>query len=111
MTVKDRLNLFIKHNNIPVRAFERRCGLNYGYVSSIRVSIQPDKISGIATQFPELNTKWLLTGSGEMITKGEIVSEPMEHHGLTDKDKLINSLNDRIRFQENLINELLTKIK
>lgn len=67
MTVKERLKQFIKYKKISIRSFERDCGLSYGYVNNMRVSIQPDKITNIANQFPELNTGWLLTGEGEMI--------------------------------------------
>lgn len=40
-----------------------------------------------------------------------IVSEPFTEYGLTDKDKLILSLNERIKFQEEMIKELISKIK
>lgn len=30
--------------------------------------MQPDKVKRIALEFPELNTAWLLTGEGEMLT-------------------------------------------
>jgi len=69
MSVKERLVAFIKFKNISVRKFENTCGLSYGYVNNMRVSIQPDKVTNIAKQFPELNTGWLLTGEGEMLIK------------------------------------------
>lgn len=71
MTVKERLKQFITYKGISVRSFERDCGLSYGYVNNMRVSIQPDKITSIASQFPELNTGWLLTGEGEMLRDPE----------------------------------------
>lgn len=71
MTVKERLKQFITYKGISVRSFERDCGLSYGYVNNMRVSIQPDKITSIASQFPELNTGWLLTGEGEMLRNPE----------------------------------------
>ena len=67
MSVKERLIQFIKYEGIPVRRFEARTGLSFGYVNAIRVSIQPDKVSSIAREFPNLNTGWLLTGEGEML--------------------------------------------
>lgn len=67
MTVKERLKEFIKHKGMSVRSFESGCGLSYGYVNNMRVSIQPDKVGNIARCFPELNTGWLLTGEGEML--------------------------------------------
>ena len=70
MAVKERLIRFIKYEGIPIRRFEARTGLSFGYVNAIRVSIQPDKISSIAREFPNLNTGWLLTGDGDMLKSG-----------------------------------------
>ena len=67
MTLKERLKGFIKYKGISVRSFEIKCGLSNGYISNMRVSIQPEKMSCIAEQFPELNMGWLMTGEGEMI--------------------------------------------
>lgn len=67
MSVKKRLKEFIKYKGISVRSFEIKCGLSNSYISNMRVSIQPEKISCIAEQFPELNMGWLMTGEGEMI--------------------------------------------
>ena len=38
-SVKHRIKQFIEYKNISVREFERRCGLSYGYVNNMRVSI------------------------------------------------------------------------
>ncbi len=67
MSVKERIKEFAKFKSISIRSLERQCSLSYGYVNAIRVSIQPDKIKSIASQFPELNTGWLLTGEGQML--------------------------------------------
>lgn len=67
MNVKDRLIKFIEYKNLNKNKFEKTCGLSTGYIGNMRVSIQPDKIKSIATNFPELNTGWLLTGEGEML--------------------------------------------
>lgn len=71
MTVKERIKTFIKYKDISVRSFEHKCGLSYGYINNMRVSIQPDKITSIAAQYPDLNTGWLLTGEGEMLKSEE----------------------------------------
>lgn len=67
MTVKERLREFISYKGMSVRAFEAKCGLSYGYIANMRVSLQPDKVMNIAKQFPDLNTGWLLTGEGNML--------------------------------------------
>lgn len=72
MSVKERIREFVKFKKIPIRSFEASIGVSYGYVNSIRVSIQPDKISSIASFYPDLNIDWLLTGNGDMIKIGDI---------------------------------------
>ena len=67
-TVKDRLKAFIKYKGLGQGRFEVTCGLSNGYVNNIRQSIQPDKLQKIALHFPDLNTGWLMTGEGEMLT-------------------------------------------
>lgn len=74
-TVKERLTKYLKINGISQRKFEIAVGLSNGYVNNIRKSIQPDKIEQISTQYPELNTGWLMTGVGEMLINNSIVRE------------------------------------
>ena len=67
MTVKERLIEYIKFKGISIRSFCRTSGLSESYVTSIRSSIQPDKLDMIAQHFPDLNIGWVLTGEGSMI--------------------------------------------
>lgn len=69
MTVKERLIDYIKFKGISVNRFEKTCRLSTGYVGNMRVSIQPDKLTNIAHNYPDLNTGWLMTGEGEMLKK------------------------------------------
>ena len=69
--VQERLRLFIKHENLTIRAFETRIGLSNGYVKNIHTSIQPDKLEKIAEAFPTLNLGWLLVGKGQMLIAPE----------------------------------------
>lgn len=71
-TVKERLILYLEYKCISKRKFEMLIGVSNGYINNMRKSVQPDKISKIAMQFPELNTGWLLTGNGEMLNPSEI---------------------------------------
>jgi hypothetical protein len=79
MTVKERLTIFAKSQERSVRAFESKAGLNYGYINSIRVSIQPDKIKSIASNYVNLNVDWLLTGEGNMLRQTSL--EPQKVAG------------------------------
>lgn len=91
MNVKDRLIKFIEYKNLNKNKFEKTCGLSTGYIGNMRVSIQPDKIKSIATNFPELNTGWLLTGEGEMLkpTKKEEVTELSHFKSYSDESNTI----------------------
>lgn len=94
MPVKSRLIEFIKFKKISIRRFCKVVGVSSGYVTSMRNSIQPHKLSQIAAKFPDLNTGWLLTGEGSML-KDDITMPPISRSLFTSsasevfKDKLI----------------------
>lgn len=67
MTVKERLIEYISYKKISKSDFCRTIGVSTAFVSSMRISIQPDKVKSIALNYPDLNTGWLLTGEGEML--------------------------------------------
>lgn len=67
MSVKERLTQYIKYKNITTSAFCKSINVSTAFVSSMRKSLQPDKLESIAFNFPDLNTGWLMTGEGEML--------------------------------------------
>ena len=75
-SVKERLILFLETSNISKSEFGRKIGVSSAYVSSIRRSIDKDKIKSIATNYPSLNIDWLLYGEGEMLRKPSNTVEP-----------------------------------
>ena len=75
MKANERLELFIKSINIPIRKFEKNCGISPNTIqSSIRKKsyLREDNIVRIMTSYPDLNIEWLLTGKGKMIMEPEI---------------------------------------
>jgi hypothetical protein len=84
-TVKQRITEFIKYKNISVREFERVCGLSYGYINNMRVSIQPDKLDNIARCYPELNTGWVAVGYGNMLKPLVAATPPPEEYGREER--------------------------
>lgn len=66
-TVKDRLKAYLSAKNISMAEFGRRIGVSGAYVTSMRKSIQPDKIEKIRSEFPDLDIDWLLTGKEKQI--------------------------------------------
>ncbi len=71
-TIKERLVAYLKFKGINKSEFGRIIGVSNAYISSIRKSIQPDKVEKIAASFPDLNVSWLVTGDGEMIKDGSV---------------------------------------
>ena len=61
-TVKERLKAYLSENNISMAEFSRRIGVSPAYITSMRKSIQPDKVERIKEEFPDLDIDWLLTG-------------------------------------------------
>lgn len=73
-TVKERLIKFIKSIRFTQKEFCDSIGVCRSYVSTIRQSLAPDKLSKIRERYPELNIEWLLTGKGEMLNSNKAVS-------------------------------------
>lgn len=70
MTVKERLIAYLDYKKVSKSDFGRSIGVSSAYVSSMRKSIDPEKLQSIAKNYPDLDTGWLMTGEGEML-KGQ----------------------------------------
>lgn len=75
VTVQERLKAFLENENISNSEFGRRIGVSNAYVTSIRKSIQPEKLRKISTEFPNLNISWLITGEGDMYQPSDETTE------------------------------------
>ncbi len=69
MGVKERLIEYLNKKGINKSEFGRAIGVSNAYVTSIRKSIDPDKVKAIALKYPDLNIKWLLYGEGKMLNE------------------------------------------
>lgn len=78
MSVKDRIKQFADYVDVSYRDLSVQMGASAGYINSISRSIQPDKLSRLSAQYPQLNTNWLLTGNGEMLNADTPLDQPME---------------------------------
>ena len=65
-TVKERLQHFLKEENISASEFSRKMGLSSTYLASMRKSMPEEKVELLIQKFPQLNRDWLLYGEGEM---------------------------------------------
>ena len=66
-TVKTRILAFINYKGMKMKAFEDRCNLSSGYITSMRKGFGSEKLNNVLTAFPELNREWLLYGEGDML--------------------------------------------
>ena len=69
--IKDRTIEFVRRKGLTMKAFEQKCGLSTGYVTSMRKGFGSDKLNNVLTAFPDLNRDWLLYGEGDML-KGNV---------------------------------------
>lgn len=118
-----RLNYFIEYKNITIWALEKKSGItknsiNNAIVNESRVGV--DKIANIIANFPELSPKWLLTGVGEMIEKGDSSEKNIQiaqningnnHQSISDCEKENKHLRELLAEKERTINILLKQIE
>ena len=105
-TVKERLMKYLYKKDIKSNYFCSKIGVSAAFISSMRKSIQPDKLYSIAVNFPDLNIEWLLTGQGNMLRKSyeNVNKEDMEllsvvkkfQDQIEKKDEEISILKKRI---------------
>ena len=67
--IKERIIQFIKYKSISKNAFENACGMSKRYISNLKGAPGARIIKNIHDAFPELNTTWLITGTGEMLSE------------------------------------------
>ncbi len=77
----------MEHKKISKTEFGRRIGVSSAYVSSIRKSIDIDKVRLIEEAYPDLNIDWLLYGEGNMI-KGpyDRINQILKIEGLSQRE-------------------------
>ena len=99
-SVKERLVAFIEFKGLSNNKFEQMCGLSRRYVSNISKSIQPDKIERISLAFPDLNTGWLLTGSGAMTRDDNGTTEAVGVYVPQELVQMFTNMTEAARIQE-----------
>ena len=67
MSVKERLTHYLEIKGISKSEFGRTIGVSNAYITSMRKSIDPEKLQSIALHYQDLNINWLMTGEGEML--------------------------------------------
>ena len=82
-TVKQRLTEYLQEKNISKSEFGRSIGVSSAFISSMRKSIQTDKVQRIALKYPDLNIDWLLYGIGTMFLKQP--ESTLENKGIIER--------------------------
>lgn len=69
LSIKERILLFLEHENIPKIQFYKELGMSHSNFSKdvIKSSIGSDKIVRILNMHPDLSPEWLLLGKGDML--------------------------------------------
>lgn len=73
--IKERIIQFIKYKGISKNAFENACNMSKRYISNLKGTPGARIIKNIHDAFPELNTTWLITGTGEMLSESTETQE------------------------------------
>lgn len=94
MDVKQRLKAYLTAKKVSQLSFCNALGVSSGYISNMRKSIAPDKISSIATNYPDLNIQWLLTGQGSMLN-----DEKLPHSPITAENSIVGDGNNNNSIQ------------
>ena len=74
--IKERIIEFINYKGISKNAFENACNMSKRYLSNLKGTPGARIIKKIHDAIPELNTTWLITGTGEMLSKDTENQEP-----------------------------------
>lgn len=80
-TVKERLQQFLKTENISASEFARKMDLSPAYLASMRKSMPEEKVERLTRVFPQLSRDWLLYGEGDMYRE-EIKEKGLDPHRL-----------------------------
>ena len=92
MTVKERLITYLDYKKVSKSDFGRSIGVSSAYVTSMRKSIDPEKLQSIAKNYPDLNTGWLMTGEGEMLKNGNPVPIDFGSSSADQSDQLFHTV-------------------
>lgn len=105
MTVKERLIIYLDYKNETKSAFGRKIGVSSAYVTSMRKSIDSDKLKSIALEYPDLNIEWLMTGEGEMLKDCSNFEKNEQNLTVSDMYREICRLNKIVEKQQDTITE------
>jgi len=100
LDVKQRLIMFLESQGISKAEFGRTIGVSSAYVTSMRKSLDIDKIKAVRANYPKLNIDWLLYGEGEMLNEdaGYLNAAERIEMILDSYDMNVNSFAEQLGF-------------
>ncbi len=107
MNMKSRIIDFVKSQKMSIREFERVCNFPNGTIGAFKNDINNKRRVVIFEKFPQLNTKWLLTGEGEMLNHPH---NEATHNINSSNNTYINSVGDNSQDktnEKNIYNEMI----
>lgn len=93
--IKDRLLAFLKHLGMGQANFEKATGLSNGLINNMKDNLSTKSLNKISAKFPQLNSSWLLTGEGNMLTDGR-GDNSIIHFTNVDLGKEIGAMSERL---------------
>ena len=105
--MKSRIIDFVKSQKMSIREFERVCNFPNGTIGAFKNDINNKRRVVIFEKFPQLNTKWLLTGEGEMLNHPH---NEATHNINSSNNTYINSVGDNSQDktnEKNIYNEMI----
>ena len=107
MNMKSRIIDFVKSQKMSIREFERVCNFPNGTIGAFKNDINNKRRVVIFEKFPQLNTKWLLTGEGEMLNH---LHNEATHNIDSSNNTYINGVGDNSQDktnEKNIYNEMI----
>ncbi len=107
MNMKSRIIDFVKSQKMSIREFERVCNFPNGTIGAFKNDINNKRRVVIFEKFPQLNTKWLLTGEVEMLNH---LHNEATHNINSSNNTYINGVGDNSQDktnEKNIYNEMI----
>ncbi len=79
-TTKERILLLLNNKGVAVSSFFSSIGVSYSNFKGRQLESSPsaDLVAKIKSNFPDVNTDWLLTGDGEMLLPNSSTNNSIE---------------------------------
>lgn len=101
-TTKERIILLLNNKGVTISNFFSSIGVSYSNFKGKQLESSPsaDLVAKIKSNFPDVNTDWLLTGEGEMLAGNDNSNQ-------TEIDMMQENFFDALKRRDQQFDELL----